>query len=1222
MQKNPFDKVDEFIAAHIGKPVEGSNTLAPGKKRKRTVLAVGMLTCIFAGIFAADMLSSGTACSENSGNNKAQLIIPRTGESNHSYESQPESFESYQIRILRNQNQLQSEKIKGLREELAELTQKLHELKPHLFKQGDPEDKAKISELNHHLGEKEALITRLTETKQELANELSTAKKKLGEMEMVKEALTSMIEKQRAAKEQNLVNFKKQIEEIRIAAANEKNILLNKMHEQGTAHNSLQRVLAEKTDHAQRLDDAANRLNDALASKEEELKSLQTRLLDLYGDIIDLGETHAIMHSAMHEQAQGLTAALEFEKMQNNTLHSFKEEMNWLADMHAAALNQFQKETGALSEELAKEQNLNAELMLLNVELEVRKQEIAVLFDSHLEYRNAMVNRLNDLTTAMQLEQTRASQLENEMAVLLNQHESSQRHAHALENVVSEMDALIGQKNNDLTSALSHHAETMKALFTHLDSGEMDFEQQKKLEQSLREEIEALTLLHKTKQEALQQELNESYARYENEISHIGELETMLQSVMQKAVLLAEEVAERSNLLEEKDKNIDDLKKSLYETMNLHEKSLEQMRGSLDQEKIISLHLAILLEDAANYQKSLDDEIKEHKIALVDSRSQLETLRDSHAAIQDALNLEIEEITVELNREKHQTLSLQEEIKQLMAKHADEIEAHKLILSHHDSHLTAELDKHGLERRELDARLQMLASQLEQEKENARTLEQELQRLIVMHEAEEQRSSLFLKTNQELSQTLEEKNQLLGLAENKVFTTDYHNAQISKDNQELNEKIALLQQEAEQYGRKAEQIREQDETLKILQAELEERQERIAHLERQLEKSLLDVEKYEAGAELAHEQGEQIKTLQASVQERQEKIDHLQRQLEQSWVDADKRLDEMEGEIEQIIAKYEKSLQHLDEQLTTAREEYENRITEMNQKNRSLENDHQEHIASIEDRIEQTHKEYQQMLQQMQDQNEIAYRDYQEKIGSLEHLLSQTYQNHSLTLADWERKHEQLQQDHQQEIEENRYRYEQALADHFDRHEQMKMSYEQQLAEWESKHSETHKNYEHNLSHLANELEEAQYALNAKHIEHETLMDAKALQHNKFTEMQKKYSEELNKLKSELAQLEQEKNDNSEWEERFQIQERQLDHLSDQLLEVITTNHELTDQVEALKSERKRVLDLEEQLTVLRTRLADREEQVEELQSKLNEDVDPPEQTADEIRGSLFQRNR
>src|SRR6202034_3737012 len=126
------------------------------------------------------------------------IIVPaRDSEQNIAPETQPESFESYQLRILRNQNHLQAEKIKALREELLEVSQKLHELKPHLFKQSDPNDQAKIAELMQRLNDREQHLSQTLSTNQELEKEIDSTRKKLHEMETIKEALTAMVEKQR-----------------------------------------------------------------------------------------------------------------------------------------------------------------------------------------------------------------------------------------------------------------------------------------------------------------------------------------------------------------------------------------------------------------------------------------------------------------------------------------------------------------------------------------------------------------------------------------------------------------------------------------------------------------------------------------------------------------------------------------------------------------------------------------------------------------------------------------------------------------------------------------------------------------------------------------------------------------------------------------------------------------------------------------------------------------
>src|ERR1700733_12349196 len=110
-------------------------------------------------------------------------------------EAQPESFESYQIRILRNQNSLQTEKIKSLKEELLEVSRQLHEIKPQLFVQTSGADQAKIADLTLQLGQYKQDIDELHTKRVKLEAEQFEAGKKKRELETVKNALATFIEK-------------------------------------------------------------------------------------------------------------------------------------------------------------------------------------------------------------------------------------------------------------------------------------------------------------------------------------------------------------------------------------------------------------------------------------------------------------------------------------------------------------------------------------------------------------------------------------------------------------------------------------------------------------------------------------------------------------------------------------------------------------------------------------------------------------------------------------------------------------------------------------------------------------------------------------------------------------------------------------------------------------------------------------------------------------------
>ena len=216
-----------------------------------------------------------------------------SGPSVASGETPPESFESYQMRILRNQNQLQAEKIQSMRSELVEINQKLNELKPHLFKHGDPENEAKIAELNHQLAEKERALNDLITTKAYLQMELEATLKKMREMETVKEALTSMIEAQRQAKEQNLASFMKQLEDLQSTAERHKTELFNKILAHESHTEKLTQQVADKDQTIRRLDTLATQLNKMLANKDKELWLFKDQILSLHEEHALMADNHA-----------------------------------------------------------------------------------------------------------------------------------------------------------------------------------------------------------------------------------------------------------------------------------------------------------------------------------------------------------------------------------------------------------------------------------------------------------------------------------------------------------------------------------------------------------------------------------------------------------------------------------------------------------------------------------------------------------------------------------------------------------------------------------------------------------------------------------------------------------------------------------------------------------------------------------------------------------------
>lgn len=372
-------------------------------------------------------------------------ILPKSTSDNGIAEGQPESFESYQIRILRNQNHLQTEKIKALREELAEATQKLHELKPRLFTQSDPADQAKIASLAEKLKEKEELSNQLAAAKNSLEQEFASVRKKLTEMETVKEALTGMIEKQRLAKEQSSSEFKSQIDELRAKAASEKSDLLKVIKQHETSLERLQATVAAKTQDLGRLDDVATKLSASLAFKHEELLALDARLL------------------AVYQEMQHMGADLAQQQQENKELAAFREEMKWIADLFQGSQEILYAGIDHLNANLKEEREKRDELAKLKADLEDQYARQSQDLHASETTRQQMADKIQVLSAFLDTQQQRTAELEQELAALLSHQEAGQAYSEQLQDLVDTL-------SQDLQAHKDHHAATAGALLHHLDS--------------------------------------------------------------------------------------------------------------------------------------------------------------------------------------------------------------------------------------------------------------------------------------------------------------------------------------------------------------------------------------------------------------------------------------------------------------------------------------------------------------------------------------------------------------------------------------------------------------------------------------------------------------------------------------------------------------------------------------------------------------------------------
>lgn len=656
---------ESFIRSHFGKPVFGAKTVS-----------------ILASCFAMCM----------GGISEGSVIFPKDSETSSS-ETQPESFESYQIRILRNQNLLQAEKIKVLREELLEVNQKLHELKPHLFKKSDPADQERIAELTQLLSEKESHLTKLNENKRSVETELAYAKKKLSELETVKDALTDMVEKHRSNNEQNTAEFRKNIEELREIASNEKNQLLKKIQQHEVQKEQLSQTLEDRNKTVARLDAVASSLDSRLTKKNLQLENLKKKIVSLYDDILATTEAYTLHHHNQEMAIQGLSANLESEKIKNRQLAEFKEQLHWLSDVFEGSKSLLHNEIENLKEDLKKEIALNKELSEAKSQLDLKRNELSVILATHVEYKNDMEQYVKDLVASIEKEQIRSKALESQYNEIQIQQEAGKQYAASLEGILAETEEILSTKHAELEAAnanhmlltgslllqlenadtaLDHHhsyQETFEKYLALLDLQTNIVEQarsehheqilqgHKETYQNWQDKLAKLTEEHQIKERELTQKLKEALAKHESGQASIQDLTVVLEDAKRQSEFLASELASHQQILSEKEEQLRNLQESQQYAYNQLETRFNSLAQDLEQELHHSYNLEAVLQSAADHLVNLEGNVAEQTDWNRQLKTELENALGSYQEEQKS-NRDLQEKSERLSEELEEKLHL------------------------------------------------------------------------------------------------------------------------------------------------------------------------------------------------------------------------------------------------------------------------------------------------------------------------------------------------------------------------------------------------------------------------------------------------------------------------------------------------------------------------------------------------------------------------------------
>lgn len=602
---------------------------------------------------------------------------------------------------LKEANRIQSNKIKILQRQLAESTQKLHDIKSHLFTKGDPAERCRLASICQDLVERERQNEELQEKLAVLEAERERSFEKIRRMEQTVDALSTMTDTQRETKEQAILSYQQVIENLET-----KN----------------RQVQQEQENSKQALESAKLELKNTM----QEIAGLQKEI-DRHRELLEMKEKEGHAQASLYKasenslttQLQNVIAAVELELLRNNKLLS---EMEVLSAEHNA-----QKEYGRGLERQIEEQQeyAKAQHQAYN-EAQIALAEDHVdthcLLNCYTDSHVQSTNTHNKLKKIAKEEQERANKVEKELEALRQELYAEQQRGLCMEQ--------------ELQKAVNESGKLAEQLQTQIG-----------ILQSKDQEIDMLTLFQASLKEQLQQRIDTLHAQLSEEQEQAKRREQALTDVALHLELEKTQTMQLGHRLRQAEQTIDThvvrtrnledtveqksevlaaLQESLRrsrEEMRELEAQLSAMTTALEGEKFRTqeLHQALI--------RSLEE--NENDTAAVEAfKTQLDEQTKSTALLQEHLN------------EKKQAISdMEKHINTL----ADQLEAEKQKSADLEQQLYGQTETIGLlqdhvnDKKEsisdLEAHINALKKELEEEKQkNAnirkqKELEQEIEEL-------------------------------------------------------------------------------------------------------------------------------------------------------------------------------------------------------------------------------------------------------------------------------------------------------------------------------------------------------------------------------------------------------------------------------------------------------------------------------------------------------------
>lgn len=635
--------------------------------------------------------------------------------------------EMSELEALSETNTLQSNKIKALKRQLVDANQKLHEVKAHLFTKGDPSDRSRLAEICQDLVEKDREAGEYKEKVEQLEKDKQEAYQKIVRMESTIDALAAMTDSQRATKDQAIITFQEQIEQLQNLAKGERDELLESIARLEQSHHEHRDNLTDKMDIIKNLENEVTWQYNLLAEKDKE--------------ILALSELYKNSEATMNKQLHDLIAAMELEQLNNHNLTS---EVNVAQARHSAQLHYTKSLEDRIvqADEKAKqiygqfEDNIHA--------LVKEYQNANGLLDVYAHSHNQLNTSNKKLAAMVRDEKNKANNLHAKLTDALSNHDASQQR-----NICLEQELHTTAQN---LATLNEQLETQSGL---LDNKQQEFDTLAYTHTSLRDQLnERIAQLNanllQEQQNIIERDdiINALSIDLELEKTRSQELSHMLKTTItdskdehKKNELLEEELSRKTEIiaamegrLQDKQREISDLSKQVG-TLST-DNSQEQLRT-------YELHRALVTALQENENELLEMKQLSQKFdSQTDTVSILQDRLSQKTNTLDQLQDKLSKIDDELEEQK----GLNEELQSSLA----------IALAHRDAeheitgNLETEIqnnskklvllqdslsDKHH-EIRTLLEQIQAMNQDLDQERNRSKTLQNSLETALAKHDTE------------------------------------------------------------------------------------------------------------------------------------------------------------------------------------------------------------------------------------------------------------------------------------------------------------------------------------------------------------------------------------------------------------------------------------------------------------------------------------------------------